>query len=149
MRPRLRPEGDYMQVSTENRQIVDADENRQPHIKEIGPHPHAWAFFGTGEDGGRYEVCEMCGTRRVLGIPMTMAAHKDWIEGVEGAEFDPGKEFAAQAKARKDLEETNPAADELEKNYKEQRDKAVKAQAGVGAVPVHEVGEPAGKAKRL
>lgn len=146
MRPRLRPEGDYMQASTENRQIVDADENRQPHIREIGPHPHAWAFYGTGEDGGRYEVCELCGTRRVLGIPMSMAAHKDWIEGVEGAEFDPGKEFAAQAKARKDLE-TSPEAEELEKSYKEKRERDFKAQSPAGAVPVHEVGEP-GKASK-
>lgn len=136
-----------MQTSTENRQIVDADENRQPHIKEIGPHPHAWAFYGTGEDGGRYEVCELCGTRRVTNIPMQLSAHLDWIEGKEGAEFDPGKEFAAQAKARNDLEKSSAEADELEKSYKEQREKAARAQAGAGAVPVHEVGEP-GKVKK-
>jgi hypothetical protein len=83
---------------TENHKFVAADENRQKHIKEVGPHEHAWAFYGMGADGGRYEVCEICGTRRVANIPLISALHKDWIEGT--GKFQPEKELEAQAKNR-------------------------------------------------
>ena len=83
---------------TDNRKIVKSDENRQKHIKEIGPHEHAWVFFGMGADGGRYEVCELCGTRRVANIPLQTAMHADWVEGT--GKFEPEKEFEVQAQAR-------------------------------------------------
>jgi hypothetical protein len=83
---------------TEHHKFVAADENRQKHIKEVGPHEHAWAFYGMGGDGGRYEVCELCGTRRVANIPLISALHKDWVEGT--GKFEPEKEMDAQAKNR-------------------------------------------------
>lgn len=82
-----------MESAPSNR-MAEARENRQPHIKVIGPHQHGWEFFAMGADGGRYEVCQLCGTRRVVNLPMQTAQHRDWIEG--DAEWDPEADSGVQ-----------------------------------------------------
>lgn len=60
-----------------------------PHVKSIGPHQHGWEFYAKTADGGTYEVCQLCGTRRV-NLPLVTALHRDWIEGE--ADWEPSEE---------------------------------------------------------
>jgi hypothetical protein len=65
----------------------------QDHVRAIGPHEHAWVFQGTGKEGGQYQVCDRCNTRRVVGVPFGKASHKAWLEG--RGEWPAQKEGAA------------------------------------------------------
>ena len=58
----------------------------QPHIKDIGPHEHAWRTLSA--DGGlSYQECTACHTRRVLGSKSPSAAGLDRRRPVGPGQF--------------------------------------------------------------
>lgn len=86
-----------MKTDLDNRQdSPDLNRSGTPHVKSIGPHEHGWEFYGTGNDGGAYQVCQLCGARRVVDRPLVSSPHRDWIDG--RAEWVPDDNPDAVAK---------------------------------------------------
>jgi hypothetical protein len=64
-----------MQDSPNNRMV-----GRASHVRSVGPHPHQWAVAGNA-GGEVYEVCEICGSRRVRGALAGHTAQAAWLAG--------------------------------------------------------------------
>jgi hypothetical protein len=108
----------------------------QDHVRAIGPHEHAWVFQGTGKEGGQYQVCDRCNTRRVVGVPFGKASHKAWLEG--RGEWPAQKEGAAATSTQ--IKDERKAAKVEAKEIKAE----AKAEAKAAKVDtVDEVVEPA------
>lgn len=89
-----------MKTDLDNRQdSPDLNRGGTLHVKSIGPHEHGWEFYGTGNDGGAYQVCQLCGARRVVDRPLVSSPHRDWIEG--HAEWTPDDNPAVVAEREK------------------------------------------------
>jgi hypothetical protein len=66
-----------MQDSPNNRMVGQAG-----NVRTVGPHAHQWMVAGNvGVE--TYEVCEVCGTRRVRGALAGHAVQAAWIGGGE------------------------------------------------------------------
>jgi hypothetical protein len=52
-----------------------------PHIREVGPHAHAWQETGRDSGGWRYSECLICGAR-TTNFPVAVEAEKRaWLCG--------------------------------------------------------------------
>lgn len=70
--------------------IIDALNNmvgNASHIREVGPHQHAWVTAGSDSAGYRYDECGICGTRRTMSPLVEQAEKRQWLCG--GAWDDP------------------------------------------------------------
>ena len=91
----------------------------QPHIKDIGPHEHAWRTLSA--DGGlSYQECTACHTRRVLGS--NNPVRQDWIDG---GPWDPSDN--ASVKENEKLISENKAENEKKLKAEAQAAEQIKA----------------------
>lgn len=58
------------------------------HVKDVGPHTHAWERQGVGGDGAAYSRCTICGTRTTT-APLQVASRLDWILGLGEWDAEP------------------------------------------------------------